>query len=123
MENESFVERDWEHAGLRCVVLDNVGMGGYRCGYVAVKPGHPFYGESYFADTSAGVPEEVIDVHGGVTFSDEKLYTEGLHSEEEWWFGYDCSHYGDSPSVQDLAYCVNECEYMASQLAALNNGG
>ena len=125
MSNGSFVEKDWECSGLRCVVLANVGGMGYRCGYVAVLPGHPLYEKGYSELTNVGVPDELISVHGGVTFSEDKLYTdnEALNLEGMWWFGYDCMHGGDSPFIQDLDYCVAECESMASQLSALDKDG
>jgi len=123
MQESSFVEKDWECSGLRCVVLANVGGMGHRCGYVAVPPSHPLYQKEYSEDTRLGFPDELIDVHGGVTFSDTKLNTEIPCVGDMWWFGYDCMHGGDSPFIQDLDYCVAECESMASQLSALDKDG
>ena len=155
------IERDWTtHAGFRAVVI-MVDMG-HRCGYVGVPKGHPLYGVSYSeqcdaltfpADESIGKrgiipvfcsdgekasPEIVFDVHGGITYSggnDEYPVESDL-----WWFGYDCSHAGDSPSPEVVAdrikrmgsifrpgpdevhrsldYCSSECESLAAQLVS-----
>jgi hypothetical protein len=91
-------ERPWEHepnieewvdadTGYKCTVMRH-GTLGHLNGYVAIPKGHPFYGSSY--DTLS----EVIDVHGGLTYSDEDK------EAGEWVFGFDCSHAGDfSPKM------------------------
>jgi hypothetical protein len=63
----------------------------------------------------------LIDVHGGITYSssepdsDYPIYIEGA-----WWFGYDCGHYQDNePGGCSLEYCIEQCESLALQLAAL----
>jgi hypothetical protein len=55
---------------------------GFRCGYVRVPEGHPWYGKSY-SDID-------VDVHGGLTFSD---FSETLG--DGFWVGFDCAHAGD----------------------------
>jgi hypothetical protein len=79
------IEREWEHAGLKCAVVQ-AREAQHRCGYVRVPPGHPLHGKYY--DT----PD--VDVHGGLTFAKEepcaREYGQG------WWFGFDCAHAGDS---------------------------
>jgi hypothetical protein len=95
------VEREWEHAGLRCaVVLAREAM--HRCGYVRVPPSHPLFGKDYDAD---GVN---VDVHGGLTFAEIEPCTE--HQDGQgWWFGFDCAHAGDASadpnvSLSDLSH-------------------
>ena len=39
------VEKEFEHKGLKCVVL--LLVRGYRCGYVGVPKGHPLYNVAY----------------------------------------------------------------------------
>lgn len=76
-------------------------------------------------------PDCVIDVHGGLTFSD-------VWKDEEpaglWWFGFDCAHCDDlTPSetrpeykpwrrdaaYRDINYVRNEVRKLAEQLAAV----
>jgi hypothetical protein len=79
------IEREWEHAGLKCAVVQNH-EGGIRCGYVRVPPTHPLHGKSY-DDTD-------VNVHGGLTFAQKEPCT---HEDGTgWWFGFDCAHYGDA---------------------------
>lgn len=51
--------------------------GGALCGYVGVPEGHPFFGVEYSScpklcdeEWCSHRPESILDVHGGVTFSD-----------------------------------------------------
>ncbi len=61
----------------------------YRCGYVQVREGHPFFGVEYLND-------DEIDVEGdaevGLTYSADCLMGE----KEGWWFGFDCMHCSDA---------------------------
>ena len=89
---------------------------GNLCGYVALPPGHPLYGDD----------ELVVDVHGGLTFS-------GVFEPDDptWWVGFDCGHWGDSTpesacavgaltlggsTYRDIEYVRAECEKLAGQL-------
>lgn len=116
------MEKEFEHCGLKCmVVIQNMG---HRCGYVGVDKTHPLYDADY---------TEVADfeVHGGLTFSNN------IGSDNLWYFGYDCSHLDDAcdiDAIQDtqlreimrtieqvgevrsLEYCINECKSLAEQL-------
>ena len=93
------IEREWEHSGLQCAVVQNH-EGRNRCGYVRVPPGHPLHG----ADD--GVPD--VDVHGGLTFAAIEPCVE--HDDGQgYWFGFDCAHCTDTTwdpaitRVEDLA--------------------
>lgn len=122
--------RDWLAHGLRCVTLNNP-MGGIN-GYVFVPSGHPFHSIDY-SDCPRGCrdewcehrPEAVVDVHGGITFSQ-------LDEDGDWVFGFDTLHAGDFMITQlavhdgriwDAAAVAEETERMASQLAGLTGGG
>jgi len=135
------IERDWTtSAGLRAIVV--IGGLGFRCGYVGIPPGHPLHGVDYAQDHESidGPPYAVFDVHGGITFANNGIYSVEC---DLWWFGFDCGHLGDSPSPEyiarqsekfphdpalrgdyggihrSLGYCVAECEKLANQLAAV----
>lgn len=128
------VEREWEHAGLKCAVVLSR-EGGHRCGYVRVPPTHPMHGKGY--DT----PE--VNVHGGLTFA--QIEPCAHEDGTGWWFGFDCAHSGDASYDPDNlpehevkfrakypefrnTYCdehywrqsevERETEYLAEQLAA-----
>lgn len=131
---------------------------GHRCGYVAVPKGHICFGIEYSQEvdfiqestimkkpvdsvnpilallaTSGDVNrlDYLISVHGGLTFSSRKAYSNGkpyigdypvdYDTDELWWFGFDCAHYGDNELIggQTLEYCEEECEKMAKQFAEL----
>jgi len=76
-----------EHNGFAWQIVHNDMA--YRCGYVRVMPGHPWFGKDY-----DGID---VDVHGGLTFSKAGAAcpTHGEHAE--WWVGFDCAHGGDAP--------------------------
>lgn len=98
---------------------------GYANGYVAVPPGHPLHGKHY------DEANEVIDIHGGLTFSDsaEVIKTDGWGDETEcigftnldeipkdyWIFGFDTLHFGDGPHL-DRQWCINETNDLLKQL-------
>jgi hypothetical protein len=142
-------------AGLPGLIRRN--PGGALCGYVAVPESHPLHGIGYseeveclggqlktrmqqpvgehpsFAILLAGAfggelgksPDVVFVVHGGLTFAGRRRNEE----PESWWFGFDCSHYGDySPAYdkddntgeyRDIEYVRAEVESLAAQLAAV----
>jgi len=132
------IEREWNHAGLLCVVVQGR-EGQFRCGYVRIPPSHPMHGKNY-----NDVP---VDVHGGLTFGDPEPCKE--HEDGQgYWFGFDCAHLGDASVDPDLdpkmvspvlrnfieidrlfgdgsehfwttEEAVVECERLAEQLAAL----
>lgn len=98
--------------------------GSHRCGYVEVPEGHPLYKIDY--DESRLYS---LDVHGGLTFSRlaEKDYP---GPGDNWWFGFDCAHYGDLMMRYDMPdlylqdegvfrtqeYVEAECERLAEQI-------
>jgi len=101
---------------------------GYRCGYVRVPPGHPWYGLHYDA------VEPYPEVHGGLTFSETDYNCGKGGADDAWWLGFDCAHCGDAPDpalpgylermevpgcvVRTTGYVQAECEGLAAQAAA-----
>ena len=91
--------RPWEHepdneewvdqaTGYTCLVWRHLTLGSLN-GYVSIPKGHPVHGTSY--KDIAGF----LDVHGGLTYSNEDEET------GEWMFGFDCAHGGDfSPKLE-----------------------
>ena len=155
------IEEDWiTEAGLRAIVVLRYWDGPkylnqrykyrkYRCGYVGVPPMHPLYGIHYYQkvlyvpegaqtfiikETPESVaPQDVCDVHGGLTYSDCGSYPV---PSDEWWFGFDCAHVGDGyidiplgernilgdGVPKSLDFCCCECERLAEQLKELSEG-
>lgn len=121
-----------EKTGLDCLILRN-GLGAL-CGYVAVRPGHPWHGKGY-----DDVPAEV---HGGLTYADA-CHGRICHvprpgePDNVWWLGFDAGHawdlvpsmthwrrlmpklasLDDSETYRTVEYMRAECERLARQVA------
>jgi hypothetical protein len=106
---------------------------GYRCGYVRVPAGHPWYGQGY--DDVRTADGDWPDVHGGLTFAEPDTDCGKGGDDSAWWLGFDCGHAGDAPdpslpggNVLDLPggvirtteYAVEECRSLARQAAAVS---
>lgn len=119
---EHIVEREFEHAGYKCVVIFT--NNGYRCGYVGVPKESKLYGKNYtdklnvrmeemygkplgkrgiipwfcacFKDKKEKIsPELYFDVHGSLTYSGGGENPDYPVESNLWWFGFDCYHAGD----------------------------
>lgn len=146
--------KDWEAHGLKCAIR-RVRDAGHLCGYVGIPKEHPLHGVGYYDECPAleplreqvryapndeGIsPEMALEVHGGITYSDN--HVAGGKPDGLWWFGFDCAHSGDlSPGLQshlrdagaftsllggeyrDMAYVTRETENLAKQLCSLKEG-
>lgn len=129
MAREYIVEREFEHAGYKCVVTFSAM--GHRCGYVGVPKIHPLYGKGYnehieikkfdigdreisgiFPLLGACLDEDeririeaYFQCHGGVTFADGGENSKYPIESDLWWFGFDCAHAGDKA---DLNYAMQK---------------
>lgn len=139
MSDRYIIEREFEHAGYKCVVI--FGSIGHRCGYVGIPKNHPLYGKDYidyleikkadvvdrevsgiFSLLGACLDEDeririeaYFQCHGGITFADGGENTDYPIESDLWWFGFDCGHAGDKA---DLKYAIEKFpdrkeEYMA----------
>ena len=140
-------------SGLRAVAI-YINDLGHRCGYVGIEQDHPLYGVAYHEKAeclkdllnetlklprknspvmvflAAGMdddercrPDIVFRVHGGLTYSGGDDYPIETNPKL-WWFGFDCSHYGDGTNSQpgihrSLKFVIQECESLANQLSTL----
>ena len=95
------------HNGYRWMILAN--PLGFRCGYMQVPEGHPWYGKSY---------DDLhdVDVHGGLTFSE--MVKEGNTLFPGYWIGFDCGH---SMDAHDPACADHESDIEVFFL--INHGG
>lgn len=94
------VEKEWEHAGLKCAVVQ-AREGSHRCGYVRVPPQHPQFARDY--------NDINVDVHGGLTFGEIEPCA---HEDGQgYWFGFDCNHCQDAafdPNMRPEDYVTKE---------------
>lgn len=113
MSNDRYiVEREFEHAGYKCVVTFNVM--GHRCGYVGIPKNHPLYGKEYsdyleIKKADVGDRDERIRIeayflcHGGIIFADGGENSNYPIESDLWWFGFDCAYCDDAKELE-LAY-------------------
>lgn len=129
MNNRYIVEREFEHAGYKCVVT--FGVIGHRCDYVGIPKSHSLYGKDYqehldikktdigdreisgvFPLLGACLDEDeririeaYFQCHGGITFADGGENSKYPIESDLWWFGFDCAHAGDKA---DLTYAMQK---------------
>ena len=129
MNDRYIVEREFEHAGYKCVVTFNVM--GHRCGYVGIPKNHSLYGKKYSdyleikkkdigdREISGIFPlmfacldddeririEAYFQCHGGITFAGGGENSKYPIESDLWWFGFDCGHAGDKA---DLNYAMQK---------------
>ena len=107
------IEKDFVVNGYRCVITGNIL--GHRCGYIEIPKNHPLYGKYY------SIIDEVIDIHGGWTYSD---YTKNNYpakaSSKSWWIGFDTAHLGDVPDIELIkTFGNNEMTRFCIEIAKL----
>jgi hypothetical protein len=119
---------EWTHRGVECVARRNLTHGAW-CGYVDV----PREVWSVFKADDDHSLDDRIDVHGGVTYSENSLDKDAFR------VGFDCAHGGDKmPKIRsgevfmdkafpqdvyrDLAFVIAECESMVDQILAITGG-
>lgn len=84
------VEANFKHKGLPCLIL---GMGsGYRCGYVGVPKGHPYYNVNYHT-----IP---VEVHGGLTYGRVDDIYPIPNNSKYYFLGFDCAHWDDALDLE-----------------------
>ena len=71
-------------------------LGTHPTAYIKIPKGHKLYGK-----TDEKIYQEV-DVHGGITYSEEGLYVEKGKEIEGWFIGWDYGHYGDYMGIEEL---------------------
>mgnify|MGYP000712850457 CR=1 FL=1 len=127
MNERYVVEREFEHAGYKCVVTFSAM--GHRCGYVGIPKNHSLYGKKYsdylgikkkdigdreisgiFPLLGACIDEDeririesYFRCHGGITFADGGKNSSYPIESDLWWFGFDCVHCDDAKELE-LAY-------------------
>lgn len=129
MARRYIVEREFEHAGYKCVVT--FGVMGHRCGYVGVPKNHSLYRKhydehleikktdigdrevsgifpllgAYLDDDERIMIEAYFQCHGGITYAGGGENSKYPIESDLWWFGFDCGHAGDKA---DLTYAMQK---------------
>lgn len=93
---ESVLEKGTFH-GHEYVITHN-GIG-FRCGYVKVEPGHPWFGKD--------MDEVQAQAHGGITFAEPDVNCDAGGPDDGYWVGFDCMHGGDGADL-DLPFDRHE---------------
>jgi hypothetical protein len=144
-----------ETTGLPCLIVRN--RTGALCGYVGVEPGHPWHGVGYNDCTLTPSCDETWCEHAPIGLVNcahcELTYAAGCqhgddpatgichipdpgHSDDVWWFGFDCAHhldvvpgmighgfgYDHGAAYRDLDYVRSRVEALAGELAAVGDG-
>ena len=104
----TIVVKKYQENGIYPLFGDESGFTTWYCGYAVIPEDHQFYGLDYEE------VEEVIDVHGGLTFSGEFEDVDGFL------LGFDCNHAWDDPGVQDEEYTLSECKKLVDQLIEID---
>lgn len=120
-----------ETTDLPCLIVR--GPHGALCGYVGVRPGHPWHGQHYDDVGLTGAkpdtydPDWYPDAHGGLTFAGpcqpHEKPEEGIchipregDTDDIWWLGFDCAHAGDKSG---MAWEVHYPDELKADLAAI----
>lgn len=90
----------YEYKGYECYMIRSSVTGSW-CGYVSVS-----------MDTKERLGDDFLkslDVHGGVTWYEPRLPTQTKELENQFWIGFDCSHYGDlMPRMEKVNQIIRE---------------
>ena len=76
----------WEYKGYRYFVLN---LGTHPTAYIEIPEGHKLFGKNYNEIYDMGYD---IDVHGGLTYSDDNLM---CVKSKSWFIGWDYAHCDD----------------------------
>lgn len=107
------VEKEFKYKGLKCVVL--LLATGYRCGYVGVPKGHPLYNVDYMNCQSD------FACHGGLTYAGGGVNSSYPISSDLWWFGFDCTHWGDADDWNSTFKAFSEQSERVAEYKAIRS--
>lgn len=84
----------WKHEGMDCLIVRNHELF-HLCGYVGVKPGHPYFEKDY---DDVPLPDGE-QPNGGLTYSSHCsgiVCHDSGEKDDVWWLGFDYAHAGDA---------------------------
>lgn len=80
-----------------------ISYGTHPCAYIEVPRNHKYYGRNYLE------LDEIIDVHGGFTYSNDYLRTsDSTIIVSSWFLGWDYAHLGDYMGFYEDSKIKNE---------------
>lgn len=85
---------------------------GYRCGYVQIPEGHPYYENREFTKFNVG-----YEINWGLTFSGR------LRGQTGWWIGFDCHHINNGVDIGLIRnnFSTEEAEQILDELERTEN--
>ena len=100
-----------EYKGFTYLVLACCNKG-YRCGYVQIPEGHPYYENREFTKFNVG-----YEINWGLTFSGR------LKNQSGWWIGFDCHHINNGVDTKLIYnnYSAEEAEQILGELERTEN--
>ncbi len=116
------IEEIFDYKGFKCMIIFNelivsnpkIENMKWRCGYVGIQKGHPFYKKHYDKIEEKGG----TSVHGGLTFS--QIGDDEFYPKDYWWIGFDCNHYKDDLRNWTFKRVKKEVKELAEQLTIKN---
>jgi len=98
----------FEYKSYQCIItFNNEGKWGWRCGYVKLPKGHPYYGFSMMQHVISN-----LEVHGGITFAASSIFPD----VPGYLIGFDCGHGGDDLIKCSREYVEQQCKALIDQL-------
>lgn len=88
---------------------------GWGNGYVAIPKGHPLYEMDY--DSIHRKTD--IEIHGGLTFSENSIIGQPEETKGMWIIGFDCAHLGDTPETCPQEFVEAEAQRLLEQVLAV----
>ena len=118
------IEEVFDYKGFKCVVIlyemelphyTSTTPTKWRCGYVGVSSKHQLYKKDY------SEIDELINIHGGLTFSGDFSDKKQLKSlKDVWYFGFDCNHFEDNLNKWNFEKVKKEVKKLARQFTTKN---
>lgn len=86
----------------------------HYCGYIEIEKSSPFFGINY---NEIHEMFEALDVHGGLTYSEDYIDLEKKEEfSDRWFIGFDCNHYQDMINPKSESYVFEEIKRLSEQI-------
>lgn len=110
----------FEYKGYKCRILrsDIIGCNNtiYLSGYVAIPKGHKYFRQDIWKKNSL----DELKVHGGITYSSNKLIFQP--EKNVWWIGFSCDSIGDIAFLNGCGFAdvtYKTMDYVEKELKGL----
>jgi hypothetical protein len=117
-ERTWYLVKEWvTAAGLKAHICQCVWSSKFKTIAPSLHDHYTGYVEVPAGDTHNYYDDQIIQVHGGVTFCNQVM---GPVCQPGKYAGFDLAHLGDENIPNALEYATTECERLAQQIAARN---